>query len=101
MSHGQSPLRLILSLPSLEAHPSFRFARTITQGLKKANYEAVLAGGSVRDALLGLRPKDFDIATSAPPQEVERLFRRTIPVGRAFGTMIVEEHGHAFEVTTF
>ncbi|MFN9903799.1 MAG: polynucleotide adenylyltransferase, partial [bacterium] len=59
-------------------------------------------GGAVRDALLGLAHLDWDLATSATPAEVRRLFRRTVPVGIEFGTIGVLDHeGHLHEVTTF
>jgi tRNA nucleotidyltransferase (CCA-adding enzyme) len=69
--------------------------------LAKAGFEATLAGGSVRDALLGHSLKDFDVATSAHPDKVEELFSSTLAVGKAFGTIVVVENGHNFEVTTF
>ncbi len=64
-------------------------------------HQAVLAGGCVRDRLRAVPPKDYDIATSAKPEEVQKLFKKTIPVGAAFGVIIVMEEGDAFEVATF
>ena len=58
-------------------------------------------GGCVRDYLLGREPQDYDIATSAVPEQIEALFSRTIPVGRKFGVIIVLEDGHEFQVATF
>lgn len=59
-------------------------------------------GGAVRDALLGHSHLDWDLATSATPQEVMRTFRRTVPVGIAFGTVgVLDRHGRLHEVTTF
>lgn len=59
-------------------------------------------GGAVRDALLGLAHLDWDLATSATPQEVRRLFRRTVPVGIEFGTVgVLDRDGRMHEVTTF
>lgn len=56
----------------------------------------------MRDALLGIRNLDWDLATAAPPQEVRRLFRRTVPVGIEFGTVgVLDEDGRMHEVTTF
>ena len=69
--------------------------------ISSTGHQAVLAGGSVRDALLGLNPKDLDVATSAPPELVEGTFASTLAVGKAFGTIVVIENGHNFEVTTF
>lgn len=73
----------------------------IVRVLRKSGAEVVLAGGCVRDALLGLKPKDLDLATSALPDQVEALFPRTLNVGKAFGTIVVVENGINFEVTTF
>jgi tRNA nucleotidyltransferase (CCA-adding enzyme) len=59
-------------------------------------------GGAVRDALLGLAHLDWDLATSATPQEVRKLFRRTVPVGIEFGTVgVLDRDGRMHEVTTF
>ena len=55
----------------------------------------------MRDFLLGREPGDYDIATSALPEQIERLFKRTIPVGRKFGVMVVVEGGRQFQVATF
>ena len=76
-------------------------ATTIVRRLQQAGHQAVFAGGSVRDALLGLEPADYDIATSATPDEVEALFERTIPIGRHFGILLVASGDHHFEVATF
>ena len=57
--------------------------------LKKAGYEALLVGGCVRDILLNQKPEDFDVATSALPDQVIRLFSRTIDIGKSFGVILV------------
>jgi len=69
--------------------------------LQNAGFTAVFAGGCVRDRLLGQEPNDYDIATNATPDEVEALFESTIPVGKAFGVVIVVVDGDEFEVATF
>lgn len=79
----------------------FEKARRIARRLSEAGYEAYFAGGCVRDLLLGRDPADVDIATSARPEEVQRLFRRTIGVGKQFGVIIVVEEGQPFDVATF
>ena len=61
----------------------------IIQTLREAGHVAYLAGGCVRDRLLGLPPKDHDVATDAPPEVVQKLFRRSQPVGEAFGVVLV------------
>lgn len=76
-------------------------ARAIVQHLQQAGFQAFWVGGSVRDFLLGRPPGDYDIATSALPEQVEKLFERTIPVGRAFGVVVVVEQDHQFQVATF
>jgi len=76
-------------------------ARRIVERLREAGYEAYWAGGCVRDMLLGGTPQDYDIATSARPEEVTALFDRTISVGAQFGVIIVREDDHSIEVATF
>ena len=76
-------------------------AVSIVRRLQEAGHQAVFAGGCVRDTLLGREPADYDIATSARPEEVEGLFDRTLPIGRQFGILLVEAAGHHFEVATF
>jgi poly(A) polymerase len=76
-------------------------AGEIVSRLQAAGFAAFWVGGCVRDFLLGREPQDFDIATDAKPEQVEKLFRKTIPVGRKFGVMIVVEGGQQFQVATF
>lgn len=78
-----------------------RAAEGIVLWLREAGHEAYFAGGCVRDALLRRSPKDYDVATSARPSEVERLFTRTVGVGKAFGVVRVREGGAEIEVATF
>jgi poly(A) polymerase len=65
------------------------FAIDVVRRLRAAGYEALWAGGCVRDEQLGFVPKDYDVATSARPEDVRRLFRRTIEVGASFGVVEV------------
>jgi poly(A) polymerase len=65
------------------------FAIDVVRRLRAAGYEALWAGGCVRDELLGLVPKDYDVATNARPEEVRQLFRRTVAVGVSFGVIEV------------
>ncbi|HEX6040857.1 CCA tRNA nucleotidyltransferase [Longimicrobium sp.] len=75
---------------------------SIAQRLRDAGYETWTVGGAVRDALTGGHPKDWDLATSARPRDVQRLFRRTVPVGLAHGTVgVLWKDGSLYEVTTF
>jgi len=76
-------------------------AAKIAARLQAAGFAAFWVGGCVRDFLLGREPQDFDIATDARPEQVETLFRKTIPVGKKFGVIIVVEGGQQFQVATF
>ncbi len=76
-------------------------ATAVVKTLQDAGFQAVFAGGCVRDAILGLEPSDYDVATSAEPADIERLFPKTIPVGKRFGVMVVPAGGHNIEVATF
>ncbi|MBH1987845.1 MAG: polynucleotide adenylyltransferase PcnB, partial [Burkholderiales bacterium] len=80
-------------------------ARKVVETLQDAGYEAYIVGGAVRDLLLGLRPKDFDVATNATPEQVKGLFRRAFIIGRRFRIVHVvygrgREH-EVIEVSTF
>ncbi|MBN1548525.1 MAG: CCA tRNA nucleotidyltransferase [Syntrophaceae bacterium] len=82
--------------------PSTRIAATrVVARLKEAGHEGFWVGGCVRDLLLGIEPEDFDIVTSARPNQVQALFPKTVPIGLAFGIILVIEAGHAFEVATY
>ncbi|HZE92184.1 MAG TPA: polynucleotide adenylyltransferase PcnB, partial [Rhizobacter sp.] len=77
----------------------------VVKMLSDAGFETYLVGGAVRDLLLGLRPKDFDVATNATPEEVKGLFRRAFIIGRRFRIVHVvfgrgREH-EVIEVSTF
>src|SRR3990167_6673565 len=76
-------------------------ARRIVERLKEKGFIAYFAGGWVRDFLMKHPSDDIDIATTASVEEVRALFEKTIPVGIAFGIVIVVEEGHPFEVATF
>ncbi len=73
----------------------------IVKTLQKHGYKAFFAGGCVRDMIMGKESEDYDIATSALPQDIINLFEKTIPVGVQFGVVIVVKDGHNFEVATF
>jgi poly(A) polymerase len=77
--------------------PATRICAQLTQH----GYQALFAGGCVRDRVMGLPPVDFDIATDARPDDIARIFPKTIPVGAAFGVMIVLDDDTPFEVATF
>jgi putative nucleotidyltransferase with HDIG domain len=73
----------------------------IARRLQHAGFAAFWVGGCVRDFLLGREPDDFDITTDAKPEQIEKLFKRTIAVGRKFGVMVVVEGKQQFQVATF
>ena len=77
--------------------PSIR----VIKKLRKHGHEAYWAGGCVRDRLLKRRPSDYDVATSARPGRIQKLFRHTIPVGKAFGVILVVEGGIPVETAAF
>ncbi len=76
-------------------------ARALVGRLRTAGHVAYFAGGCVRDLLLEKTPKDFDIATGARPEEVQKIFPRTYAVGAHFGVIVVVEDGFQVEVATF
>lgn len=76
-------------------------ALNILTQIRKAGFAAFFAGGSVRDRLLGREAKDYDIATSARPEQIEALFPKTVAVGKAFGVIVVVQDGTQTEVATF
>ncbi|MEI7963399.1 MAG: CCA tRNA nucleotidyltransferase, partial [Verrucomicrobiota bacterium] len=76
-------------------------ARSVVDKLRARGFQALYAGGCVRDTLLGVDPHDYDVATSAKPEEVEALFPRTVPVGAQFGVILVLEQGQEIQVATF
>lgn len=79
----------------------------IVKTFQEAGYEAYFAGGSVRDLLMGHQPQDYDIATSAHPDEIEKIIdamnleAKTVPIGKQFGVILGIVHGHPFEIATF
>ena len=82
-----------------------KHAASVVRTLKEGGYEAYIVGGAVRDLLLGMRPKDFDVATNATPEQVKKLFRRAYIIGRRFRIVHVVFGGgrnrDVVEVSTF
>jgi poly(A) polymerase len=76
-------------------------AEAVLRRLRGSGHEAYFAGGCVRDLLLGLEPKDYDVATDAPPARVRELFTKTEAVGAAFGVILVRHGRSVVEVATF
>src|SRR6266496_2975761 len=81
--------------------PMEKTAREIVARLRENGHIAYFAGGCVRDIVRGETPKDFDVATDAKPETVQKLFPRTYAVGAHFGVILVVENGFQFEVATF
>src|SRR5258707_3906915 len=73
----------------LNENPKYRAAREIVVELQAAGHQAYFAGGCVRDMVLGVEPKDFDVATSATPDVVMAMFSKTYSVGAHFGVVLV------------
>src|SRR4249920_644752 len=78
-----------------------RSALRVCETLQKAGHRAYLVGGAVRDLLLGIAPKDFDVATDATPEQVKSHFRRAIIIGRRFRLVHVMFGQETIEVSTF
>jgi poly(A) polymerase len=76
-------------------------ASEVVSGLEEAGYKAYVVGGCVRDLMLGLKPKDFDVATNATPEQVKAVFRRAQIIGRRFRIVHVRFGREVIEVTTF
>src|SRR5580700_11845237 len=92
----------VMKLPKLlDSSPLVQVATSVVRRLRDRGHTAYFAGGCVRDALLGFRPKDIDVATDARPEEVQRIFARTVPVGAKFGVIRVLQNDWEFEVATF
>jgi poly(A) polymerase len=82
-------------------NPKYEAAAAIAARLRATGHQAYFAGGCVRDMLLGIVPKDYDVATSATPDQVVTLFAKTFTVGAHFGVVLVVENDVATEVATF
>ena len=76
-------------------------AKSILERLNNAGFRSYVAGGAVRDLIMNKMPNDYDIATDAKPDDVKKLFRKTIDTGIKHGTVTVIENGEGYEITTF
>ena len=113
ISHGKTITahRVTKREHKIDPHLLSKNAVKVTHTLQEAGYEAYIVGGAVRDLLLGIKPKDFDVATNATPEQVTKLFRRSRLIGRRFQIVHVTffgkgGHGHRekpeiIEVSTF
>ena len=73
----------------LQQNTPSEIAYRVVERLTQAGHESYWAGGCVRDRLLGRTPKDYDVATAATPDQIEALFDKTLPIGKAFGMIAV------------
>ena len=76
-------------------------AEWIIDNIRSHGYEAFIVGGCVRDAVLGRIPGDWDITTSAKPEQVKEIFGKTVDTGLKHGTVTIIKHGKGYEVTTY
>src|SRR5687767_12835244 len=92
-------------MASINPQKQRAFALDVVRQLRDAGFVGLWAGGCVRDQLLGLEPKDYDVATDATPDQIRSLFghRRTVAIGAAFGvvTVLGPKHAGQIEVATF
>lgn len=87
---------IVTNLPA-----EFEEAKEVLGAIQQAGFEAYFVGGSVRDTVLKFKIHDVDIATSAYPSEVKKIFKKTVDTGIEHGTVTVLDHGRAYEITTF
>ena len=95
------PIVLPLKMHGIRKEEVSACARKVTSSLQEAGYSAFIVGGAVRDLVLGRKPKDFDVATNADPDEVRAIFRRSRIIGRRFRLVHVLCGADVIEVSTF
>jgi poly(A) polymerase len=100
-SKPRAPKRLTAEQHGIDRELVARPAMRVCETLQKAGYDAFIVGGAVRDLLLGVRPKDFDVATNATPEQVKAHFRRAIIIGRRFRLVHVMFGAERIEVSTY
>ncbi len=104
-SNTGAPKRIPKKSHRIDPHLLSKNAVKVTHTLQQAGYEAFIVGGAVRDLALGISPKDFDVATNATPDQVQRLFRKARLIGRRFQivhvTFFGKGHPEIIEVSTF
>lgn len=100
---GFARLQCMTRRPSMQdlSTPLAQVARIIAERIRAGGHRAWIVGGAPRDLAIGRKPGDVDMTSAATPAEVESLFDRTIPVGRAFGTVVVHVEGVDVQLTTF
>ena len=98
---GSGPVMVPVSSHGIDARLVSANATRVTRTLQENGFKAFVVGGAVRDLLLGVKPKDFDVATDAVPEEIQRLFRRAHIIGRRFRLVHVMFGADTIEVSTF
>lgn len=98
---GAEPIIVPAKVHGIDPALISRHAVRVTEGLQQAGFRAFIVGGAVRDLLLGVVPKDFDVATDATPEQVRELFRRARLIGRRFQIVHVQFGQEIIEVSTF
>ncbi len=93
--------KVVHNLDIFEEHEAWGEVKLICQSLDQRGFEAYLAGGCVRDLVMGRKPKDFDIATSATPDEILSLYPDALSVGREFGVIILAFETFQIEIASF
>jgi poly(A) polymerase len=105
VSQSGAPKRISKRVHRIDPHLLSKNAVKVTHTLQQAGFEAFIVGGAVRDLVLGIGPKDFDVATNATPDQVQRLFRKARLIGRRFQivhvTFFGKGHPEIIEVSTF
>ncbi|MCX8566239.1 MAG: poly(A) polymerase [Glomeribacter sp. 1016415] len=100
-SHKKLPVSVPARIHQIDSALISRHALRVTSTLQQEGYNAFIVGGAVRDLLLGVAPKDFDVATDATPEQVQKLFRRARLIGRRFQIVHVPFGQEIIEVSTF
>ena len=98
---GGGPVMVPVSAHGIDAKLVSANAMRVTRTLQENGFKGFVVGGAVRDLLLGVKPKDFDVATDAVPEEIQRLFRRAHIIGRRFRLVHVMFGADTIEVSTF
>jgi len=101
VSGPDAPVILASDVHGIDPNLISRNAVRVTDTLQQAGFRAFIVGGAVRDLVLGIAPKDFDVATDATPDQVQRLFRRARIIGRRFQIVHVQFGQEIIEVSTF
>ncbi|MEZ5525355.1 MAG: polynucleotide adenylyltransferase PcnB [Pseudomonadales bacterium] len=100
-TNNNDPVSIPPSRHQIDTHAINRHAISAVQTLLDAGFQAYLVGGCIRDLLLGLKPKDFDISTNARPEDILKLFKRARIIGRRFRIVHVYFGREMLEITTF